>query len=140
MRKAKNWKHFSQTRPFYIVRAKFQNGVIFIKFWELAINYVAKSFIDGKPIFERFENFGTTLVHNKNIFLNSFNSNPSFAWRFIIGPLNSEVTMIIQFCRNFANTYVYLSITEIILIKVVMLYAWKHICDLDETFVTWIGT
>ena len=62
MRKAKNWKHFSQTRPIYIVTAKFQNGDIFIKFRKLAINYVAKSFIDGKPIFERFENFGTTLV------------------------------------------------------------------------------
>ena len=62
MRKAKNWKHFSQTRPIYIVTAKFQNGDIFIKFWKLAINYVAKSFIDGKPIFERFENFGTTLI------------------------------------------------------------------------------
>ena len=61
MRKAKNWKHFSQTRPIYIVTAKFQNGVIFIKFWKLAIYYVAKSFIEGITIFERFENFGTTL-------------------------------------------------------------------------------
>ena len=62
MRKAKNWKHFSQTRPIYIVTAKFQNGVIFIKFWKLAIYYVAKSFIEGITIFERFENFGTTLM------------------------------------------------------------------------------
>ena len=62
MRKAKNWKHFRQTRPIYIVTAKFQNGEIFIKFWKLAINYVAKSFIDGKPSFERFEN-GTTLLY-----------------------------------------------------------------------------
>ena len=63
MRKAKNWKHFSQTRPIYIVTVKFQNGVIFLRFWKLAINYVAQSFIDGIPIFERFENFGTTLVY-----------------------------------------------------------------------------
>ena len=61
MRKAKNWKHFSQTRPIYIVTAKFQDGVIFIKFWISAINHEAKSFIEGIPIFERFENFGTTL-------------------------------------------------------------------------------
>ena len=63
MRKAKNWKYFSQTRPIYIVTVKFQNGVIFLRFWKYAINYVAKSFIDGIPIFERFESFGTTLIN-----------------------------------------------------------------------------
>ena len=63
MRKAKNWKHFSQTRPIYKITAKFKNGAIFIRFWKFAFIYVAKLSIDGKLIFERFENFGTTLKY-----------------------------------------------------------------------------
>ena len=42
MRKAENWKHFSQKRPIYIITAKFQNRAIFIKFQELTFNYVGK--------------------------------------------------------------------------------------------------
>ena len=42
MRKAKNWNHFSQTRPVYIITAKFQNSVIFIKFQKLAYDYAGK--------------------------------------------------------------------------------------------------
>ena len=42
MRKAKNWNHFSQTRPVYIITAKFKNSVIFIKFQKLPFNYAGK--------------------------------------------------------------------------------------------------
>ena len=44
------------------VTAKFQNGVIFIKFQKLALNYVGQRSINGKLFFEKFEIFGTTLM------------------------------------------------------------------------------
>ena len=67
LRKAKNWKHFSQTKPIYLITANFQHGIILIKFWKLAFNYEAKLSIDGKLFYEKFENFGTTLINREAI-------------------------------------------------------------------------
>ena len=52
--------------PIYKITAKFQNGVILIKFWKLAFNYATMLSIDAKLFYESFENFGTTLLFSKS--------------------------------------------------------------------------
>ena len=67
MRKAENWKHFSQKRPIYIITAKFQNGLLFIKFWNITFHYVTVLSIFEKLFYESIDKFGATLSYYHQI-------------------------------------------------------------------------
>ena len=93
----------------------------------------------GDPMKRSLDNQLVAQMCNTYVF-HFFTSNPSFAWRIIVGSLNPELTPIIQFCRECINTYLYLCLTEIVIFKIVILFAWKHFCFFDESFVSCIVT
>ena len=55
--------------------------------------------------------------------------NSAFAWRIIIGPLNTNICLFVLFIHNFFAIIVAICITEFISFKVFMLYGWcMHSC------------
>ena len=62
--------------------------------------------------------------------------NSGFAWRIIIGPLNPNVCLVVLFVHNLFGMVVVICITEIISLKVFMLYGWSYFCSMDEVFLS----
>ena len=68
-------------------------------------------------------------------FILGFVNGPIIAWRILVGPVYEEFAILLLFVRFFWLSYVMLAFTEIMLIHVLMMYAWGYFCSLDEVFI-----
>ena len=53
-----------------------------------------------------------------------------------LGPLIGEIAVAVMFIRQFSTIYVIVCNTEIMLYKLLMLFCWKKICNIDEAFLS----
>ena len=65
----------------------------------------------------------------------NFLNNLSYAWRIYIGPLNLVMSHVAISAKQICGKFVMICITEIIVFKVVMIFAWKHYSIADEYFI-----
>lgn len=65
----------------------------------------------------------------------NFLNNLSYAWRIFIGPLNLVMSHVAISAKQICGKFVMICITEIVLFKVIMIFAWKHYSIADEYFI-----
>ena len=65
----------------------------------------------------------------------TYTNNFLYAWRVFFGPLNIFLAYISFISKQIGVTFAMVCITEIVIFKVIMIYAWKHYSIADETFI-----
>ena len=65
----------------------------------------------------------------------TYTNNLLYAWRVFFGPLSTFLAYISFISKQICVTFVIICITEIVVFKVIMIYAWKHYSIADETFI-----
>ena len=55
-------------------------------------------------------------------------------WRFLVGPVNENLSILILFIRNFDAVIMMLCFTEIIVFRCLLLFGWKHFNSTNEEF------
>ena len=68
----------------------------------------------------------------KAIIANSILSTPVFTWRFLIGPINEHFSIFVSFIRCFDASIMLLCFMEIIILRFLNLFAWKHVNMTNE--------
>ena len=59
---------------------------------------------------------------------------PVLTWRFLVGPVNENLSILILFIRNFDAVIIMLCFTEIIAFRFLLLFGWKHFNSTNEEF------
>ena len=59
---------------------------------------------------------------------------PVFTWRFLVGLVNENLSILILFIRNIDAVIMVLCFTEIIAFRFLLLFGWKHFNSTNEEF------
>ena len=57
-----------------------------------------------------------------------------FFWRFLVGPVSPEVAWFIVNIRQFFENMAYIYLSNTIIYRILMIYGWKYVCNIDEYF------
>ena len=71
----------------------------------------------------------------KAIVISVILSTAAFTWRFLIGPTNDNLSIIIAFVRNINAVIIHLCFMEIIAFRVLLVFAWKHFNSTNDEFI-----
>ena len=69
----------------------------------------------------------------KAVLVSNFTT-PVFTWRFLFGPVNENLSILILFIRNIDAVIMVLCFTEIIAFRFLLLYGWQHFNSTNEEF------
>ena len=87
----------------------------------------------GDPMKRSFQNRLLSAIAYSAI-LKYYTFNIGFAWRIQVGPLHENLSCLINFCADSVQMNGFLSFNEIMIYKVMAIYYWNQICNLDESF------
>ena len=74
--------------------------------------------------------------NSKAIIALSILSTPVFTWRFLIGPINEQLSIFVEFIRHFDAVMIFLCFMEIIVFRFLLLFGWKHFNSTNEDFMS----
>ena len=72
----------------------------------------------------------------KIIVVNNIFITPVFTWRFLIGPINEQLSIFVEFIRHFDAVMIFLCFMEIIVFRFLLLFGWKHFNSTNEDFMS----
>ena len=72
----------------------------------------------------------------KIIVVNNILITPVFTWRFLVGPINEQLSIFVEFIRHFDAVMIFLCFMEIIVFRFLLLFGWKHFNSTNEDFMS----
>ena len=72
----------------------------------------------------------------KIIVVNNILITPVFTWRFLVGPINEQLSIFVEIIRHFDAVMIFLCFMEIIVFRFLLLFGWKHFNSTNEDFMS----
>ena len=68
--------------------------------------------------------------------INNTICNPLLTWRIFFGPIYAGIAAFNSFCKSTALVWLMTCLTEVFIVKVLMLYKFSYMADIDDTFLS----
>ena len=103
--------------------------ITFTNFFNIMVSLFEK--YGGDPMKRSLKN--QLIAHwGYSMMINNTISTPLFTWRVFFGPLPIQISAFNSFCKNFSLVWTLTTMTEVFVIKALMLYKFSYMAGLDD--------